>query len=122
MFKKIVAENQWEAIEYKFADKSPADFSKRKSVTVRWPDGKVGKYKLHSRLRVRSYGDMGHTYEASSYVYFFRIRVHGVSLEVPIEKVEVDLQGAETAPRSAARTAKRSRPRNPTGTPQSSSA
>lgn len=60
-----------------------------KQVTVRWPDGTVELVSVGSDTYHQRIYDHGHEYDASGICPVLLMQRHGISIKVPLDKVQV---------------------------------
>jgi len=87
-FRQITEKNEWEYITYQAgAWEIPGDFLKKhvgKTFTLKFPDGTELPGVLSNRTREAVVHDMGQQYEQRCKIYFFKIKLLGTELWVPI--------------------------------------
>lgn len=89
-FYPLYKTNNWEHIETfigKVEDGRRMTEETHKSVVVRFPDDTVDVLDLEWKVVTTPYGDMGHTYEATSNIPFAKIDVHGCPVSVRLDSL-----------------------------------
>ena len=100
MWTKLVKQNDWGSYYYAPDGKSltpggRADFSlgikfeNLESLAVRFPDGTEQRCPLRGSKTLDHVGDMGRSYNVGSVLWFVEFDVHGLSVPIEVDKLDV---------------------------------